>query len=105
MSAFGLIVRFQLKPGQADGFDTLVAQTVAAIRTLEPGTLVYANHTDRHDEGVRVFYELYRDHAAFEAHERTEHTRHFLRERERYVQSHTVTFLSLIEGAGVEGAT
>ena len=66
--------------------------------------MVYANHPDPDDDGVRVFYELYRDRAAFEAHERTEHTRRFLRERGRYVQSHTVTFLSLVEGTGVEDA-
>ncbi|GAB4075975.1 hypothetical protein GCM10028781_07380 [Nostocoides australiense] len=40
-----------------------------------------------------MFYELYADRAAFDAHEQTEHTRAFLAERERFVASVEVAFL------------
>ena len=95
-SAYGLVVRFELHPGAEARFDALVAETIAAIRRDEPGTLAYASHTVRDAPTSRVFYELYADEAAFAAHEAAPHTRHFLRERERYVASYTVTVLDLL---------
>ncbi|MFF7714757.1 antibiotic biosynthesis monooxygenase [Streptomyces sp. NPDC007988] len=85
MSNFGLFVRFTLRDGAAADFDTLVRKTTAAIEAKEPGTLVYACHTVEGAPHERIFFELYRDHAAFEEHERQEHTRHFLAERNKYV--------------------
>ena len=41
---FGLVVRFHLNPGAAEGFDQLVAETVPEIGKNEPGTLIYAVH-------------------------------------------------------------
>lgn len=93
MNGYGLLVRFELKPGQEATFDALVARTVAAIKAHEPGTLVYATHAVPGSPSSRVFYELYTDRAAFEAHEATEHTRAFLSQREQHVDSFTVTFL------------
>jgi quinol monooxygenase YgiN len=69
MDGFGLVVRFRLAAGHEERFDELVAATLAGIRDHEPGTLVYASHAVEGEPGVRVFYELYRDRAAFEAHE------------------------------------
>jgi quinol monooxygenase YgiN len=67
---FGLSVRFTCKdPESAEGFDKLVAETVAQIKTNEPGTLVYAVHTVEGKPLERIFYELYRDRGAFDAHE------------------------------------
>ena len=42
----------------------------------------------------RVFYECYRDRAAFDEHERQPHTRHFLTEREAWLASSRVEFLT-----------
>jgi quinol monooxygenase YgiN len=44
-----------------------------------------------------VFYELYRDRAAFQDHEAQEHVRHFLTAREEHVESFTVDFLELVD--------
>ncbi|MET7493530.1 antibiotic biosynthesis monooxygenase [Streptomyces sp900116325] len=85
MSNFGLFVRFTLKDGAAEDFDALVRETTAEIKAKEPGTLVYACHTVAGEPNQRTFYELYADHAAFEEHERQEHTRRFLSERDKYV--------------------
>jgi hypothetical protein len=42
---FGLCVRFTCKDEtSARAYDRLVAETVEAIRTSEPGTLLYASH-------------------------------------------------------------
>jgi quinol monooxygenase YgiN len=98
---FALVVRFTLAPGAARAFDELVARTVESIRSHEPGTLIYAvHHVDGKPE-QRIFYELYRDRAAFDAHEEQPHTRHFLSERDRYLVSTEVDFLSVRTGKGV----
>ena len=91
---FGLVVRFRLKDGAEAGFDQLVSETVEQIRAAEPGTLVYACHLVPAEPASRIFYELYRDRVAFDEHERQTHTRRFLAERDRYVASFNVTFLS-----------
>jgi quinol monooxygenase YgiN len=83
---FGLIVRFALRPGRETEFDQLVSATVDEIRRREPGTLLYVTHTVRDEPQVRIFYELYRDEAAFDAHEREPHIRDFLAERERLIE-------------------
>ena len=42
---FGLFVRFTCKDeAAAEAYDQLVAETIEAIKTNEPGTLVYASH-------------------------------------------------------------
>src|SRR5450755_4490461 len=85
---FGLSVRFTCKDGaSARAYDRLVAQTVAGIRAHEPGTLVYAVHTVRDEPLQRIFYELYRDEEAFQAHEAAPHTRRYLAERGQYLAS------------------
>jgi quinol monooxygenase YgiN len=99
---FGLVVRFTLKPGATDAFDQLVAQTVEQIRLHEPGTLVYAVHGVRDDPDSRLFYELYRDRAAFDTHETQPHTRRFLEQRGQYLDSFEVSFLSLTVAKGIE---
>jgi hypothetical protein len=45
-----------------------------------------------------VFYELYRDRAAFAEHEEQPHVKHFLSERAQHLESHEVAFLALIAG-------
>ena len=103
---FALVVRFTVQPGAEQDFDALIANTVRQIADNEPGTLLYLCHVDRATDGpaVRVFYELYQDHAAFEEHERQPHVRHFLSERDRFVTNTKVSFLSFDVGAGLGGA-
>ena len=99
---FGLIVRFELRDVEsAVGFDRLVAETVPEIRGQEPGTVIYAVHPVQDAPLSRVFYELYADRAAFEAHEAAAHTRRFLGEREQYLAETRVEFLGSPVGKGV----
>jgi quinol monooxygenase YgiN len=100
MSGFGLLVRFQIKDGHERQFDELVAATLPGVRDREPGTLVYASHAVGGEPGTRVFYELYRDRAAFDAHEAQDHARRFLAAREEHVESFTVDFLDLLDAKG-----
>ena len=83
---FGLVVRFELLEGHGEAFDALTAETLASVRADEPGTLVYLAHSTLDTPDVRVFYELYEDHAAFEVHETAAHVRHFLEARTQHLR-------------------
>jgi quinol monooxygenase YgiN len=93
-----LVVTHVLKPGHEEAFDALVLRTLDGIRAHEPGTLVYVSHTEEADPRRRVFYELYTDRAAFEAHERQPHVRTFLDTRPEHIESVDVTFLDAAMG-------
>jgi quinol monooxygenase YgiN len=95
---FALVVRFALREGAESAFDQLTATTTAAIRDREPGTLVYACHRVDGEPRQRVFYELYADRAAFDAHEAQPHVRQFLAAREELLDGFTVDFLTLADG-------
>lgn len=96
---FGLVVRFSLRDQEAaTAFDELCAGTLEGIQSAEPGTLTYVVHVPEGEPLVRVFYELYTDRAAFEAHEAQSHTKYFLAEREQYLSVVEVTFLDAIGG-------
>jgi quinol monooxygenase YgiN len=100
----GLMVRFTCKdPESAEGFDQLVAETVPLVRQHEPGTVVYAVHSVEGKPLERVFYELYRDQAALDAHQEQEHTRRFLAERDQYLAAREADRLSLLTGKGTDG--
>jgi quinol monooxygenase YgiN len=102
---FGLVVRFTLTDEGVAGFDQLTKRTVEEIHRREHGTLVYAVHQVEGEPHTRIFYELYRDRAAFEDHERQDHTRRFLIERERYLdRPPQVDFLELQTAAGAVGS-
>ena len=90
----GLVVRFHLKPGHEHAFDKLTAKTVPHIQEHEPGTLLYMCHNVAGEPLQRVFYELYANRAAFEAHEAQPHVQHFLSARAAFVERYEVDELS-----------
>ncbi|WP_412541205.1 antibiotic biosynthesis monooxygenase [Longispora sp. K20-0274] len=75
---FALVVRFDCRDEAAAAeFDELTARAVAQITANEPGTLLYATHHVEGEPLARVFYEVYRDRVAFQAHEDAPHVREF----------------------------
>lgn len=101
---FGLVVRFYLvDEAAAVGFDQLVLETAPGIRDNEPGTLVYVSHTVEGQPLQRIFYELYADRAAFDAHEQQPHTVRFLELRGQYLSGHDVDFVTPLVGKGIDG--
>jgi quinol monooxygenase YgiN len=98
----GLVVRFTCKDqASAEAYDQLVVETAEGIRDREPGTLIYAVHTVDGQPLQRIFYELYRDKDAFEAHGQTPHTRRYLAERDQYLASTEVARLTWQLGKGL----
>ncbi len=99
---FGLVVRFTCKDEEsAEAFDRLVAETLEGIKNREPGTLVYVSHLVEGEPLRRVFYELYADRAAFDAHEEQEHTKRFLVRREELLSSVEVEWVTAQVGKGI----
>lgn len=98
-SGFGLVVRFTLRDADAaEAFDALVCRTLEGIRRQEPGTVAYMNHHVPGEPNVRIFYELYENRAAFDAHEQQPHIKNFLAAREEFVSRTEVTFLEHVDG-------
>jgi quinol monooxygenase YgiN len=96
-----LVVRFDLNPGAEDAFDALVTETTARIRALEPGTWLYLCHSVREEPTARVFYELYRDGEAFQAHEVAQYVKDFhARRRPMMARPERVEFLDRLDGKG-----
>ncbi|HKT03750.1 MAG TPA: antibiotic biosynthesis monooxygenase [Rugosimonospora sp.] len=92
---FALVVRFDIRDDEsAKEFDALTAEAVAQIHAKEPGTLVYATSAVRDAPLSRVFFEVYADDAAFQAHEVAEHVQTFHAKKNPFVTSHRVEFLT-----------
>ena len=73
-----LSVRFDLRDAaSAEEFDRLTAAVVEQIRKREPGTLLYSTGTVTDAPFSRIFFEVYRDAAAREEHERQPHVLRF----------------------------
>lgn len=98
---FGLVVKFTVKAGHEEAFDKLVSDTLPGVRDREPGTLIYTCHQVRDAPSERLFYELYRDEEAFDAHGQQPHVRRFLAEREQHLDRVEVDFLTLADGKGL----
>ncbi|WP_250445994.1 putative quinol monooxygenase [Actinotalea sp. C106] len=74
----GIVVRFDLvDQTAARRFDELTTGVVDAITAHEPGTLVYATQSMVDEPLARVFYEVYADDAALQAHEDAPHVQEF----------------------------
>jgi quinol monooxygenase YgiN len=70
--AFVLVVRMKAKAGEEDRAVEIIAELAAASRQ-EPGCELYIPCRDPEDPGSFLFYEQYRDKAAFEEHGASEH--------------------------------
>lgn len=70
--AFVLVVRMTAQEGAEEEAARIIPQLAEASRA-EPGCVHYIPHRDPEDPRVFLFYEQYRDKAAFEEHGQTEH--------------------------------
>ena len=68
MSNVMVIARIRAAKGKGDALAALLVEQAGAVRKAEPGCMVYRPHRSTSDPDVFMFYEVYRDDAAFEAH-------------------------------------
>ncbi|MFO1395480.1 MAG: putative quinol monooxygenase [Burkholderiales bacterium] len=80
---YTVIAKLKAAPGKADALAQLLREQAAVVRREEPGCLAYIPHRDVADPETFVFYEVYRDEAAFELHRASPHLAAFRERRER----------------------
>jgi len=71
--AVTVVARLRAAKGKGDALAALLAEQSAAVLEAEPGCLVYRPHRSAKDPDLFLFYEIYRDEAAFEAHRNAPH--------------------------------
>jgi quinol monooxygenase YgiN len=92
---YGRILIFTLLEDRVTDFDRLAEQAAEEVRTGEPDTLVYVIHLVPNAPLQRIFYEIYRDRAAFESHEGQPYMQRFVTERRSCVLATNVIELRL----------
>ncbi len=99
---YALVVRFDLhSEDAATQFDALARDLVDRIAAAEPGTLVYAVHSVAGEPLARLFYEVYADLDAFQAHQDAEHTKAFLTARAPLLSARRVERLTPTTTKGI----
>jgi quinol monooxygenase YgiN len=83
-----VVAKIRAAQGKGDALAALLKEQVAAVMKAEPGCLVYRPHRSTKDPDVFVFYEQYKDDAAFDAHRKAPHLAAYRerREKERLTQ-------------------
>ena len=76
-------------------FDRAADEVAEQVRAGEPDTLVYVIHTVPKAPMQRIFYEVYRDRAAYEQHEKQPYVQRFVAARRPYVLATNVIELRL----------
>lgn len=92
---YGRLLIFTLLDDKAADFDRLAERTAEEVRTGEPDTLVYVIHLVPNAPLQRIFYEIYRDRAAFDSHESKLYMQRFVAERRSCVLATNVIELRL----------
>jgi quinol monooxygenase YgiN len=92
---YGRILIFTLLEDRVGDFDRLAEHTAEQVRTGEPGTLVYVIHLVPNAPLQRIFYEIYRDPAAFDSHDSQPYMQRFVAERRSCVLATNVIELRL----------
>ena len=92
---YGRILIFTLLDDRVADFDRLAEQTAEEVRTREPDTLVYVIHLVPNASMQRIFYEIYRDRAAFDSHENQPYMKRFVADRRACVLATNVIELRL----------
>ncbi|MGA9720897.1 MAG: putative quinol monooxygenase [Candidatus Binatus sp.] len=72
-----VIAKLKVQPGKEAEFEAACKEMIATVRTSEPGTLAYILHKNLKDPTEFIYYEVYQDAAALEAHGKTDHMKAF----------------------------
>ena len=91
----GLIAIYTLLEDKVADFDRAADEVAEQVRAGEPDTLVYVIHTVPKAPMQRIFYEVYRDRAAYEQHEKQPYVQRFVAARRPYVLATNVIELRL----------
>ncbi len=85
-----VVAKIRAAKGKGAALAALLTEQVGVVRKAEPGCLVYRLHRSTKDPEVFLFYEVYEDQAAYDAHRKAPHLAAYRERREKE---------SLIDGA------
>lgn len=80
---FTVVAKIRAAKGKGDALAALLTEQVATVRKAEPGCLVYRPHRSTTDPDLFLFYEQYKDAAAFEVHRQAPHLAAYRERREK----------------------
>jgi quinol monooxygenase YgiN len=78
-----VVAKVRAAKGKGDALAALLKEQAATVRKAEPGCLVYRPHRSAQDPDLFIFYEQYRDDAAFDAHRKAPHLVAYRERREK----------------------
>jgi len=78
-----VVAKLRAAKGKGDALAALIEEQAAVVRRVEPGCLAYRPHRSATDPELFLFYEQYRDQAAFDAHRKGAHLARFRERREK----------------------
>ncbi len=85
--ALVLLVTLKIKKDCVPQFVAECTKNARAARETEPGCRQFDICADPEDPARLVFYEVYEDEKAFEAHQQTAHFKHYLANALQYLES------------------
>ena len=77
-----VVAKIRAAKGKGDALAALLKEQVAAVMKAEPGCIVYRPHRSTKDL-LFIFYEQYKDAAAFDAHRKAPHLVAYRERREK----------------------
>jgi quinol monooxygenase YgiN len=83
MANVTVVATLRAAAGKADALEALLIEQAAVIRKTEPGCVLYRVHRATGDPDAFLFYEIYADDAAFDAHRASPHLAQYRKRREQ----------------------
>ena len=83
MAMITVVASLRAAQGKGDALAAFLVEQAAVVRREEPGCLAYVPHRSTTDPELFLFYETYRDDAAFAAHRASPHLAVLRTRRER----------------------
>ncbi|MPZ24081.1 MAG: antibiotic biosynthesis monooxygenase [Dehalococcoidia bacterium] len=101
-SGIVVVARLTAKPGEEDAAAQTVKEMVEWVSANEPGTLAYSAHRSKKEPGQILFYEIYRDDDARQAHRGSDAFKNFGRKIVNHIDTSATTIEEFELIAGVE---
>ncbi len=78
-----VVARIRAAKGKGDALAALLSEQVGVVQSTEPGCLVYRVHRSVEEPLLFLFYEMFKDDAAFDLHRASPQLAAFRQRRER----------------------
>ena len=78
-----VVAKIRAAKGNGDALAALLTEQAGVVRKAEPGCLVYRPHRSSKNPDLFIFYEQYKDDAAFDLHRKTPYLAAYRERREK----------------------